>query len=146
MTPISAIAMVGIGPRREAGAASGLSNMLRNLGGAVGNLAAVETFFTKREQFLPPPSSMKHVSLVEPATRNRLADLQQYFMSHGFPTIRGGHASRPIIAVGQTRSGPRPRSWVTPTPSDCSAPSSSSRSFQSRCSKGRRFQRAKVRD
>ena len=49
MTPLSAIAMVGITPE-EAGAASGLFNMLRNLGGAIGT-AAVETFFTKREQY-----------------------------------------------------------------------------------------------
>ena len=49
MTPLSAIAMVGIAPQ-EAGAASGLFNMLRNLGGAIGT-AALETFFTKREQY-----------------------------------------------------------------------------------------------
>ena len=49
MTPISAIAMVGITPA-EAGAASGLFNMMRNLGGAIGT-AAIETFFTNREQY-----------------------------------------------------------------------------------------------
>jgi DHA2 family multidrug resistance protein len=48
MTPISAIAMVGF-TAAEAGAASGLFNMMRNLGGAIGT-AAIETFFTKREQ------------------------------------------------------------------------------------------------
>jgi DHA2 family multidrug resistance protein len=42
-----------------------------------------------------------HVSLLEPATRNRLADLQQYFMSHGFPDPAGA-LHRAIIAVGQT--------------------------------------------
>jgi DHA2 family multidrug resistance protein len=35
MTPISAVAMVGIAPS-EAGAPSGLFNMMRNLGGAIG--------------------------------------------------------------------------------------------------------------
>jgi MFS transporter, DHA2 family, multidrug resistance protein len=35
LTPLSSIATGGIGPA-EAGAASGLSNMLRNLGGTVG--------------------------------------------------------------------------------------------------------------
>jgi MFS transporter, DHA2 family, multidrug resistance protein len=80
MTPLSAIAMVGIVPS-EAGAASGLFNMMRNLGGAIGT-AAVETFFTKREQF---HSFMidAHVSLLQPATRDRLAELQQYFMTQG---------------------------------------------------------------
>jgi DHA2 family multidrug resistance protein len=91
MTPISAIAMVGITPA-EAGAASGLFNMMRNLGGAIGT-AVVETFFTKREQYHSFIINA-HVSLLEPATRDRLADLQQYFMSHGFPDPAGGTASR----------------------------------------------------
>jgi DHA2 family multidrug resistance protein len=100
MTPISAIAMVGIAPT-EAGAASGLFNMMRNLGGAIGT-AAIETFFTHREQFHSAIITPK-VSLLQPATRNRLADLQQYFMSHGFPDPAGA-MHRAIIAIGQTIS------------------------------------------
>jgi MFS transporter, DHA2 family, multidrug resistance protein len=98
MTPISAIAMVGIASK-EAGAASGLFNMMRNLGGAIGT-AAIETFFTHREQF---HSAMitPEVSLLEPATRDRLADLQRYFMAHGYPDPAGA-MHRAIIAVGQT--------------------------------------------
>jgi DHA2 family multidrug resistance protein len=97
MTPISAITMMEIAPA-EAGAASGLFNMMRNLGGAIGT-AAIETFFTHREQF---HSGMitPQVSLLQPATRNRLADLQQYFMAHGFPDPAGG-MHRAVIAVGQ---------------------------------------------
>jgi MFS transporter, DHA2 family, multidrug resistance protein len=98
MTPISAIAMVGIAPQ-EAGAASGLFNMMRNLGGAIGT-AAVETFFTKREQFHSAIIN-QHVSLLEPATRGRLVELQQYFMAHGFPDPAGA-LHRAVIAVGQT--------------------------------------------
>ena len=49
LTPISTITTAGIAPS-EAGAASGLSNMLRNLGGAVGT-AMLATVLTKREQF-----------------------------------------------------------------------------------------------
>jgi DHA2 family multidrug resistance protein len=98
MTPISAIAMVGITPA-EAGAASGLFNMMRNLGGAIGT-AAIETFFTKREQFHSAIIS-PHVSLLEPATRSRLTELQQYFMAHGFPDPTTA-LHRAIIAVGQT--------------------------------------------
>jgi DHA2 family multidrug resistance protein len=41
------------------------------------------------------------VSLLEPATRLRLAELQQYFMSHGFPDPAGA-LHRAIVAVGQT--------------------------------------------
>jgi DHA2 family multidrug resistance protein len=96
MTPLSAVAMVGIAPA-EAGAASGLFNTMRNLGGAIGT-AAIETFFTKREQFHSAIINA-HVSLLEPATRNRLADLQQYFMSHGFPDPTGA-LHRAVIAVG----------------------------------------------
>jgi DHA2 family multidrug resistance protein len=98
MTPISAIAMVGIAPQ-DAGAASGLFNMMRNLGGAIGT-AAIETFFTHREQFHSAMITPK-VSLLEPATRDRLADLQRYFMAHGYPDPTGA-MHRAIIAVGQT--------------------------------------------
>jgi MFS transporter, DHA2 family, multidrug resistance protein len=98
LTPLSAIAMLGIAPA-EAGAASGLFNVMRNLGGAIGT-AAIETFFTKREQFHSFIIN-QHVSLLEPATRNRLADLQQYFMSHGVPDPAGA-LHRAVIAVGQT--------------------------------------------
>jgi MFS transporter, DHA2 family, multidrug resistance protein len=98
MTPLSAIAMLGITPQ-EAGGASGLFNMMRNLGGAIGT-AAIETFFTKREQFHSAIIT-PDVSLLEPATRSRLTDLQQYFMSHGFPDPASAmHCA--IIAVGDT--------------------------------------------
>jgi MFS transporter, DHA2 family, multidrug resistance protein len=98
MTPLSAIAMLAVAPQ-EAGGASGLFNMMRNLGDAIGT-AAIETFFTKREQF---HSAMitPEVSLLEPATRNRLTDLQQYFMSHGFPDPASA-MHRAIVAVGDT--------------------------------------------
>src|SRR5438105_8490804 len=101
MTPISAIALVGIA-QSEAGAASGLFNMMRNLGGAIGT-AAIETFFTKREQF---HSAMitPQVSWLEPATRSRIAELQQYFMAHGFPDPAAA-THRAIIAIGQTIRG-----------------------------------------
>jgi DHA2 family multidrug resistance protein len=98
MTPLSAIAMLGI-TSQEAGAASGLFNMMRNLGGAIGT-AAIETFFTKREQFHSAIIT-PDVSLLEPATRSRLTDLQQYFMSHGFPDPASA-MHRAIIAVGNT--------------------------------------------
>jgi len=98
MTPLSAIAMLAVAPQ-EAGGASGLFNMMRNLGGAIGT-AAIETFFTKREQF---HSAMitPEVSLLEPATRNRLTDLRQHFMSHGFPDPASA-MHRAIVAVGDT--------------------------------------------
>jgi MFS transporter, DHA2 family, multidrug resistance protein len=98
MTPLSAIAMLAVAPQ-EAGGASGLFNMMRNLGGAIGT-AAIETFFTKREQFHSAIITPE-VSLLEPATRNRLTDLQRYFMSRGFPDPASA-MHRAIAAVGDT--------------------------------------------
>jgi DHA2 family multidrug resistance protein len=98
MTPISAIAMIGI-TQAEAGAASGLFNMMRNLGGAIGT-AAVETFFTKREQYHSFVVNA-HVSLLQPATRARLASLQQYFMAHGIADPAAA-MHQAVVAVGQT--------------------------------------------
>ncbi len=98
MTPLAAIAMVGI-TQDEAGAASGLFNMLRNLGGAIGT-ATVETFYTKREQYHSFVIN-SHVSELEPATRARLASLQQYFMAHGIPDPASA-MHRAIVAVGET--------------------------------------------
>jgi DHA2 family multidrug resistance protein len=98
MTPLAAIAVVGISSD-EAGAASGLFNMLRNLGGAIGT-AAVETFFTKREQFHSFVINA-HVSALDPATQARLASLQQYFMAHGVADPASA-MHRAIVAVGET--------------------------------------------
>jgi MFS transporter, DHA2 family, multidrug resistance protein len=102
LTPLSAIAMVGIAPA-EAGAASGLFNMMRNLGGAIGT-AALETFFTKREQFHSFIINA-HVSLYEPATRARIADLQQHFLTHGTastvdPQLLSGNQQQYAMAHG----------------------------------------------
>jgi MFS transporter, DHA2 family, multidrug resistance protein len=97
MTPLSVIAMIGIA-RAETGAASGIFNMMRNLGGAIGT-AAIETFFTKREQFHSFVIN-GHVSLIQSATRDRLAHLQQYFMAHGFSSSSGA-LHQAVIAIGE---------------------------------------------
>jgi DHA2 family multidrug resistance protein len=98
MTPLSAIAMVGISPA-EAGSASGLFNMLRNLGGAIGT-SALETFFTKREQYHSFIVNAG-VSVLQPATQSRLAELQQHFMAHGTPDAAGA-MHRAMIAIGDS--------------------------------------------
>ena len=72
LTPLSAITTAGIAPS-EAGAASGLSNMLRNLGGAIGT-ATLATFFTKREQFHSNIIGQS-VTLYSEETRQRIAEL-----------------------------------------------------------------------
>ena len=80
MAPLSAVATAGIEPE-NAGSASGLFNMMRNLGGAVG-IAVLQTFLTKREQF-HSNVLMQSVSTFEQATRTRMDQLTQYFMNHG---------------------------------------------------------------
>jgi MFS transporter, DHA2 family, multidrug resistance protein len=80
LTPISAITTAGIAPS-EAGAASGLSNMLRNLGGAVGT-ATLATVLTKREQFHSNIIGQS-VSIYSEETRRRIAELTSYFSAHG---------------------------------------------------------------
>ena len=96
LTPLSSLATGGI-ERENAGSASALFNMMRNLGGSVG-IAVLETFVAKREQF---HSSIitAHVSLLNDATRQRIASLQAPFprqrrgrSRHGL--ARGGGSSR----------------------------------------------------
>ncbi|MEK1853964.1 MAG: DHA2 family efflux MFS transporter permease subunit, partial [Phyllobacterium sp.] len=79
-TPLSAIATAGI-EQENAGSASSLFNMMRNLGGAVG-IAALQTFLTKREQYHSNVLT-NSVSLFEEATRDRINSLTAYFMNHG---------------------------------------------------------------
>jgi len=98
MTPLSAVAMVGIS-QEEAGDASGLFNMTRNLGGAIGT-AALETYFTKREQYHSFIINA-HVSLYDPATQTRLAGLQHYFMLNGSANLADA-MGRAVDAVGAT--------------------------------------------
>jgi DHA2 family multidrug resistance protein len=79
-TPLSAIATAGI-EQENAGSASALFNMIRNLGGAVG-IASLQTFLSKREQFHSNILT-NSVSVFEEATRIRVAKLSAYFMNHG---------------------------------------------------------------
>ena len=74
------VATAGI-EAENAGSASALFNMMRNLGGAIG-IAALQTLLTKREQYHSNVLSQS-VSMFEQATRARLDQLTQYFMSHG---------------------------------------------------------------
>jgi DHA2 family multidrug resistance protein len=97
MAPLSAVATAGI-EAENAGSASGLFNMMRNLGGAVG-IAMLQTILTKREQY-HSNVLMQSVSILEQATRNRIDQLTQYFINHGI----ADHAEathRAVIAIGR---------------------------------------------
>jgi DHA2 family multidrug resistance protein len=80
MAPLSAVATAGI-EAENAGSASGLFNMMRNLGGAVG-IALLQTLLTKREQY-HSNVLMQSVSMLEQATRTRIDQLTQNFIHHG---------------------------------------------------------------
>lgn len=78
--PLTAIATSNI-EKEQAGSASGLFNMMRNLGGSVG-IAALSTLLTRREQFHSNRVG-EAISLYNPATQERINQLTQFFISRG---------------------------------------------------------------
>ncbi|NOV16571.1 DHA2 family efflux MFS transporter permease subunit [Ensifer adhaerens] len=97
LTPITAITTAGIAPS-DAAAASGLSNMLRNLGGAIGT-ASLGTILTKREQFHSNIIGQA-VTLAREEVRDRLSQTASYFMAHGVSDpVLASHKA--IAALGQ---------------------------------------------
>ena len=96
LTPLSAIATAGI-EKANAGSASSLFNMMRQLGGAVG-IAALQTFLTKREQF-HSNILVQAVSPFEEATRARIRSLSNYFLRHGV-TDHAVAAHKAAVAIG----------------------------------------------
>ena len=98
LTPITVITTAGIAPS-EAGAASGLTNMLRNLGGAVGT-AALATVLTKREQFHSNIIGQS-VTVYRDEVRDRIDQLTQYFMAHGVTDLAVAQ-HKAIAAIGAT--------------------------------------------
>ena len=95
--PLSAVATAGI-EAENAGSASGLFNMMRNLGGAVG-IALLQTLLTKREHY-HSNVLMQSVSMLEQATQARVEKLTQYFISHGV-IDRSDAAHRAYVAIGR---------------------------------------------
>ncbi len=80
MVPISSIATAGL-PPSQAGSASGLFNMMRNLGGSFG-IAAIATLLTNREQFHSNRLG-EAVSIYSPATQESMNRYTQFFVSRG---------------------------------------------------------------
>jgi DHA2 family multidrug resistance protein len=96
LTPVTAVATAGIAPS-DAGAASGLTNMLRNLGGAIGT-STLATILTKREQFHSNIIGQS-VTLYRDEVRQRIADLTSYFLSHGVSDPAAAQ-QKAIVAIG----------------------------------------------
>lgn len=80
MVPISSIATAGL-PPSQAGSASGLFNMMRNLGGSFG-IATIATLLTNREQFHSNRLG-EAVSVFSPATQEAINRYTQFFVSRG---------------------------------------------------------------
>jgi DHA2 family multidrug resistance protein len=98
LTPLSALATGGI-ERENAGSASAMFNMMRNLGGSVG-IAVLETFVAKREQFHSSIITAR-VSLLDDATRQRIASLQEHFMASGL-SDPGTAWHEAVVQIGRT--------------------------------------------
>jgi MFS transporter, DHA2 family, multidrug resistance protein len=88
IVPLTSIATSGLSPK-EAGSASGLFNMMRNMGGSVG-IASLATLLTSREQFHSNTLG-DNVSLYSPATQQRIDQLTQFFISKGADSITAGN-------------------------------------------------------
>jgi len=92
----TAVATAGI-ETINAGSASALFNMGRNLGGAIG-IAGLQTWLSKREQFHSNTLSSA-VSLFQDATRARIDELTRFFIAHG-ATDPAYATHQAIIAIG----------------------------------------------
>src|SRR6266403_4688324 len=89
--------MTGGNAPQDAAAASGISNMLRNLGGAIGT-AVLATVITKREQFHSNIIGQS-VDLGREEVRSRIAQMTDYFLAHGVSDPAAAH-QQAFIALG----------------------------------------------
>ncbi|MFG1414343.1 MAG: MDR family MFS transporter [Pseudomonadota bacterium] len=94
LSPLTGIAMLGISPAQSA-AASGIFNMMRSLGGAVGT-AALATVISKREQFHSNIIGQSVTPYAE-TTRGFLAQMQDYFLQHGIPDPQRAYHQAEIL-------------------------------------------------
>ncbi len=96
LAPLSAISLGSVAPQ-DAAAASGISNMMRNLGGAVGT-ALLSTIVTKREQFHSNIIGQS-VHLGREEVRVRIEQMTNFFIAHGVTDPAAAHRQA-IIALG----------------------------------------------
>ena len=97
LTPLTSVTTGNTAPQ-DAAAASGISNMLRNLGGAIGT-AVLATVVTKREQFHSNIIGQS-VTLGREEVRDRIAQTTGYFINHGVPDPAAAR-QQAIIALGK---------------------------------------------
>ncbi|WP_414643142.1 DHA2 family efflux MFS transporter permease subunit [Bradyrhizobium sp.] len=98
LAPLSALSLGSVAPQ-DAPAASGISNMMRNLGGAVGT-ALLATIVTKREQFHSNIIGQS-VHLGREEVRARIDQMTNFFLAHGVTDPATAHRQA-IIALGNS--------------------------------------------
>jgi len=96
LAPLTSLSLGSVATQ-DAAAASGISNMIRNLGGAIGT-AVLATIVTKREQFHSNIIGQS-VDLGREQVRERIAQLTDYFMAHGMPDPADARRQA-IVALG----------------------------------------------
>jgi DHA2 family multidrug resistance protein len=96
LAPLSAISLGSVAPQ-DAAAASGISNMMRNLGGAIGT-ALLSTIVTKREQFHSNIIGQS-VHLGREEVRARIEQMTNFFLAHGVSDPATAH-QQAIISLG----------------------------------------------
>lgn len=97
LTPLTSVTTGNTAPQ-DAAAASGISNMLRNLGGAIGT-AVLATLVTKRDQFHSNIIGQS-VTLGREEVRTRIAETTNFFLAHGVPDPAAAR-QQAIIALGK---------------------------------------------
>ncbi|MGH6714934.1 MAG: MFS transporter, partial [Bradyrhizobium sp.] len=97
LAPLSALSLGSVAPQ-DAAAASGISNMMRNLGGAIGT-AMLATIVTRREQFHSNIIGQA-VDLGRDAVRSRVAEMTNYFLAHGGMVDPTAARHQALIALG----------------------------------------------
>jgi DHA2 family multidrug resistance protein len=97
LTPLTSLTTGETAPQ-DAAAASGISNMLRNLGGAIGT-AVLATVITRREQFHSNIIGQS-VTLGREEVRNWIAQMTDFFTAHGVTDPAAAH-QQAIIALGK---------------------------------------------
>ncbi len=80
MVPLTSIATADLSPA-VAGSASGLFNMMRNMGGSMG-IAALATLLTQRQQFHSNRLG-EAISLYNPIAQQQIQQMTQFFISKG---------------------------------------------------------------
>jgi DHA2 family multidrug resistance protein len=100
--PLLSVATMGI-PKQQAGSASAIFNMMRNIGGSIG-IAMLSTLVTRREQFHSVRIG-ESVTALTPVVLARIHSLQSMLLGKGLdPTTAHGTALTILNGEVQTQS------------------------------------------